>query len=85
MLKQFGALPTEGRARAMRDRDFLWCLVNQLLDDEEELDRMCPACRERALERRCPVCGAPAETVSGGTNPSFDMERFLAMKEGSRG
>ncbi len=64
----------------MRDRDYLWCLVNQLLDDEEELGRMCPECRERALERRCPVCGAPARGTGGEVNASFDMERFLAMK-----
>ena len=48
MLKQFRALPTEGRARAMKDRDYLWCLANALLDGEEELVRMCPRCRCRA-------------------------------------
>lgn len=52
-------LPTEARARAMTDGDYLWCAVNLLLDDEETLAQLCPACRERALEARCPVCGAP--------------------------
>lgn len=80
MLKQFHALPSEARAREMKDRDYLWCLVNQLLDDEEELERMCPACRERAGEDRCPVCGAPAG--QGAVNTSFDLEHFLALKEG---
>ena len=42
MLKQFGALPTEERAKQMRDSDYLWCLVNGLLDREEELERVLP-------------------------------------------
>ena len=48
MLKQFGALPTEERARNMKGRDYLWCLTNLLLDREEELERLCPSCRARA-------------------------------------
>lgn len=35
MLKCFGALPTEERAKAMREEDYLWCAVNLLLDEEE--------------------------------------------------
>ena len=35
MLRTFGALPTEPRARAMTDRDYLWCALNLLLDGEE--------------------------------------------------
>ena len=41
----------------MTDGDYLWCAVNLLLDDEETLAQLCPACRERAMEARCPVCG----------------------------
>ena len=82
MLRQFGALPTEGRVREMKERDYLWCLVNQLLDDEEELERMCPSCRAQAREDRCPVCGAPSGQQTAGVNTSFDLERFQALKEG---
>lgn len=32
VLRAFGALPTERRARRMRDRDYLWCALNLLLD-----------------------------------------------------
>lgn len=83
MLRQFGALPTEERVRAMKGRDYLWCLANALVDREEELDRLCPGCRARALEARCPVCGreeagGPEEIV----NPAFDMERFEALRGG---
>lgn len=35
VLKCFGALPTEERAKAMREEDYLWCAVNLLLDEEE--------------------------------------------------
>ena len=81
VLRQFGALPTEGRARAMRDRDYLWCLANGLLDREEELERLCPSCRARALEGRCPACGQSLPEEETG-NPAFDLERFEALKEG---
>ena len=82
MLRAFGALPTEPRAREMKDRDFLWCLVNTLLDEEEELERLCPTCRARAVEERCSQCGAPLAQSAAGINESFDMERFLALKGG---
>ena len=84
MLRQFGALPTEERAKRMLDRDYLWCLAHSLLDREEELSRLCPSCRARAEERRCPVCGAPAQGWEGEANPSFDEERFFRLKEGKR-
>lgn len=64
----------------MKGRDYLWCLANTLVDREEELDRLCPSCRARALEARCPVCGRtePEETV----NSAFDMERFAQLRGG---
>lgn len=84
MLKQFHALPTEERAAGMKGRDYLWCLTNQLLDDEEELERLCPACRAQAQENRCPVCGAPSGQNTAGVNASFDIERFMALKGAER-
>ena len=85
MLRQFHALPTEKRVQDMKERDFLWCLVNQLLDEEEELERMCPACRTQAQEKRCLVCGGLVWEAEGAVNPAFDMERFLTMKGEERG
>ena len=55
MLKCFGALPTEERAKAMREEDYLWCAVNLLLDEEEVARQLCPQCREAA--ERAPVPG----------------------------
>lgn len=85
MLRQFQALPTEPRARAMRDRDYLWCLANALLDREEEQARLCPACRSRIGEPFCPVCGQPAgRWGESGDNAAFDEARFARMREGDR-
>ena len=42
----------------MTDRDYLWCALNLALDQEEELARLCPDCRQRAAEEPGPVCGA---------------------------
>lgn len=61
----------------MTDRDYLWCAVNLMLDREEELSRLCPACRVEAEEGRCPVCGAAAADTAG--NPAFDMDRFRTL------
>lgn len=63
----------------MKGRDYLWCLANTLLDREEALERLCPACRARALEERCPVCGQPGGTGEGMDNPAFDPERFARL------
>ena len=41
----------------MTRRDYLWCALNLLLDEEERLDRLCPGCRAEAESGRCPVCG----------------------------
>ncbi len=83
-MRTFGALPTEARVREMKDRDYLWCLVNTLLDGEEELEGLCPTCRSRAVEERCTQCGAPLAQCAAGVNASFDMERFLALKGGKQ-
>lgn len=69
----------------MKGRDFLWCALNLMLDDQEDLERLCPACRSRALEERCPVCGIPLGLTEGGINGSFDQTRFEALKRGGAG
>ncbi len=82
MLKAFHALPTEERSRAMRDRDFVWCLTHMALDQEEKLSRLCPSCRVKAEEPRCPVCGRPTSLGEGAVNPAFDEDRFIRLKQG---
>ncbi len=80
MLRYAGALPSEKRAQEMTDGDYLYCLMHEMLDREEALERLCPACRTRAEEARCSACGTPLADMAGGGNASFDMERFLRMK-----
>lgn len=66
----------------MKDRDFLWCAANLMLDDEQELDGLCPSCRSRALEQRCFACGVPLEHTDMAVNGGFDETRFEKMKRG---
>ena len=73
-------MPALSLIHILKERDYLWCLLNQLLDDQEELDQLCPTCRAEAEQERCPGCGALIQ--ASGVNPSFDMERFRRLKEG---
>ena len=83
MLRTFRALPTEPRARAMKGRDYLWCLANELLDREAELERLCPECRQKALSAPCPACGRErAAWGEGAENAFFDRARFERMRGG---
>lgn len=66
----------------MKDRDFLWCALNLMLDDEEELERLCPDCRRRATEDRCVACGVSLVLSEGAVNGAFDQKRFDALKRG---
>ena len=68
----------------MTDGDYLYCLLNEMLDREEMLEGLCPACRTRAEEPHCTVCGEPLRNAAAGVNGSFDMARFARMKEGER-
>lgn len=66
----------------MKDRDFLWCALNLMLDDEQELAGLCPTCRERAMEERCAGCGVPLSLTEGNVNGGFDEDRFQRLKRG---
>ena len=81
VLKTFGALPTEERAQKMKPRDYLWCALNLILDQEEELSHLCPSCRAEAQQARCPVCGGAAAD-DAGENPCFDLQRFRQLERG---
>ncbi len=66
----------------MRDRDYLWCGLNLMLDDEEALDRLCPSCRSLAERGCCPSCGGEVIAPVGGVNGSFDLARYERMRDG---
>lgn len=82
VLRAFRALPTEERVKNMTGRDYLWCALHLLLDQEEEAARLCPLCRAEAEKETCPVCGRETGDVTQGENLGFDMERFERLKEG---
>lgn len=67
----------------MKERDYVWCLVHQLLDREEELEQLCPECRQKVERETCPGCGKVLDDWGeGGENLNFDRKRFQAMKRG---
>ena len=82
VLKQFGILPGEERAKNLYQRDILYCVLQQWLDEEEKLEMLCPTCRDRAMETRCTVGGAPLQEGEEIENTAFDMERYRRLKEG---
>lgn len=82
VLRAFGALPTERRVREMAGRDYLWCALHLLLDEEEATKALCPSCRAKAQRHCCPVCGCETGEVSEGMNESFDEARYQQLKEG---
>ena len=80
MLRAFGALPGEQRVQEMTDRDYLWCVLNLMLDEEELLDRLCPQCRMELEQERCPICGDRLDHWAMGQNDGFDWERFESLR-----
>ena len=66
----------------MTDRDYLWCALHLLLDEEELSKQLCPDCRARAEQDRCPVCGRETGTLVQEENPAFDWSRYETLKKG---
>lgn len=79
VLRRFGVLPSESRAREMTDGDYLYCILHMMLDEEERLDALCPSCREKAEQERCLLCGELLPEENG----SFDEKRFEELKHGA--
>lgn len=77
VLRAFGVLPSEKRAQEMTDGEYLYCVMQMMLDGEETLSQMCPSCREKVKENRCVACGEmiPEE------NASFDEARYEELKK----
>lgn len=79
VLRAFLALPTEERVKNMTEGDYLYCAAQLLLDREEQMEKLCPECRENR-KNLCPGCG---RQLSGeqNVNPQFDMGRFEELKQ----
>lgn len=79
VLSRFQILPTDPAAQQMKERDFVWCLANMALDEEQMLARLCDDCRSRAESGLCPSCGSVQS--QGEVNAGFDMEIFDRMRK----
>lgn len=66
----------------MKDRDFLWCALNLLLDDEEALAEFCPECRQAAERGVCTACGKETGHATAEENAGFDRLRYERLKRG---
>lgn len=77
VLRAFGVLPSEKRAQEMTDGDYLYCVMQMALDEEEERKCLCPQCREETERNVCVCCGAalPEE------NENFDEARFEELRQ----
>lgn len=80
VLRQFGVLPSERRAKEMTRNDYLYCALQLMLEREEQLEKLCPQCRNQAEEDHCSVCG---QVLCGekGQNPAFDAKRFEELRK----
>lgn len=62
----------------MTDGQWLWLFVNQIIDNEEHLEKMCPECRDEvASDKKCIRCGKVLTSSHDSfINPNFDSSRF---------
>ena len=61
----------------MSDEQWLWLFVNQRIDTDEKLEKMCPKCREEVTSKhKCIRCGKDIIEEESFVNPNFDMDRY---------
>jgi hypothetical protein len=61
----------------MSDEQWLWLFVNQRIDVDEKLEKMCPKCRDEVTSpHKCTRCGKDIITEETFINPNFDMDRY---------
>lgn len=67
----------------MTDGQWLWLFVNQLIDNEEHLEKMCDKCKNEVTSenKKCIRCGEPI-TKKEFINPNFDASRFEELSNG---
>lgn len=67
----------------MTDEQWVWLFVNQQIDAEEQLEKMCDKCRDEvSSDNKCIRCGKPIDRDDDDEfiNPNFDEERFNKLK-----
>ena len=67
----------------MTDEQWTWLYVNWRMDNDEQLERMCPKCREEAKDNsKCTRCGTKIADDNTFVNPNFDPSRFEKLSKG---
>jgi len=73
----------------MTDEQWLWLFVNQAIDNDEQIEGMCPSCQREVTSHNCTRCGKSlGSNDSKGfepqfVNPNFDTERFEVLSHGT--
>ena len=61
----------------MSDEQWLWLFINQKIDADEKLEKMCPKCRDEVTsDHKCIRCGKDIIIEESFVNPNFDMDRY---------
>ena len=61
----------------MSDEQWLWLFINQRIDADEKLEKMCSKCREEVTSsHKCIRCGEDISKGESFVNPNFDMDRY---------
>jgi len=69
----------------MTDEQWLWLFVNQLIDTDEQLEKMCGKCKDEVVSdnKKCIKCGCNLDHDDECfKNPSFDSSRFDTLSNG---
>ena len=61
----------------MTEGQWVWMMVHMSLDNDEQLEKICNSCKEKAEEHRCTSCNS---LLNKEVNPNFDEELFKKLK-----
>ena len=62
----------------MTEGQWAWMMVNMALDNEEQLEKVCKSCQDKAEEKRCISCNTMLDVE---VNPNFDEALFEKLKK----
>lgn len=63
----------------MTEGQWLWILIHQSIDNDEQIEKMCKDCKDELSIEKCNTCGKKQQDI----NPNFDEEFFKRLKKSS--
>ena len=77
-------MPSSDNFRNLTDEHWLWLFANQTIDNDEQLERMCPKCKDEATSTdKCIRCGKVLPNDENRfINPNFDRSKFEKLSNG---